>query len=89
MVMVSLTRIYQANFLNQLFWGLGLEGIWDPKIGNSGKQLPNVRVIRNIIVTDKNYPAVDMTHMLMQWGQFVNHDMIRVPSFRTGKHKIK
>jgi hypothetical protein len=89
MVMVSLTRIYQANFLNQLFWGLGLEGIWDPKIGNSGKQLPNVRVIRNIIVTDKNYPAVDMTHMLMQWGQFVDHDMIHVPSFRTGKHKIK
>ncbi len=87
--MVRLTRIYQATFLNTLFGGLGLVGIWDPKIGNSGKQLPNVRVIRNIIVTDKNYPAVDMTHMLMQWGQFVDHDMIHVPSFRTGKHKTK
>jgi hypothetical protein len=60
-------------------------GIWDPKIRKAGKQLPNVRLIRNVIVTDGNYPAVDMTHMFMQWGQFVDHDMVQVPQFRTGK----
>lgn len=64
-------------------------GIWDPKIRKAGKQLPNVRLIRNVIVTDGNYPAVDMTHMFMQWGQFVDHDMVQVPQFRTGKHQIK
>jgi peroxidase len=66
---------------------LRLIGIWDPKIGKSGKQLPNVRVIRNVIVTDENFPAADMTHILMQWGQFIDHDMIHVPSFRTGNHE--
>ncbi|EFX83339.1 hypothetical protein DAPPUDRAFT_240129 [Daphnia pulex] len=59
------------------------DGIWEPKIRKAGKQLPNVRLIRNVLVTDGNYPAVDMTHMFMQSGQFVDHDMVQVPQFRT------
>ncbi|KAK4036631.1 chorion peroxidase [Daphnia magna] len=84
-----------CNNLRQPSWGSALsalerlappeydDGIWDPKIRKMGRELPNVRVVRSIIVTDENHPRVDMTHMLMQWGQFVDHDMIHVPVFRT------
>jgi peroxidase len=60
-------------------------GIWEPKIRKFGQELPSVRVVRSVLVTDENHPKVDMTHMLMQWGQFLDHDMIHVPVFRTGK----
>ena len=59
-------------------------GIWDPKIGSPSRELPNVRIVRSILVTDENHPVVDMTHMVMQWGQFVDHDLTHVPVFRTG-----
>lgn len=62
-----------------------LIGIWEPKIRKFGRELPSVRVVRKVLVTDENHPAVDMTHMLMQWGQFLDHDLIHVPVFRSGK----
>ncbi|KAI9551659.1 hypothetical protein GHT06_021995 [Daphnia sinensis] len=83
-----------CNNLRQPSWGSALttmerlappeydDGIWHPRVRNLGKELPNVRVVRSVLVTDKNHPVVDMTHILMQWGQFVDHDMIHVPSFR-------
>lgn len=61
-----------------------LTGIWEPKIRTFGQELPNVRVVRSVLITDENHPVVDMTHMLMQWGQFLDHDLIHVPVFRTG-----
>lgn len=60
------------------------KGIWSPKFGAPGRELPNVRVVRSILVTDENHPVLDMTHMVMQWGQFIDHDMTHVPVFRTG-----
>ncbi|KZS19290.1 Chorion peroxidase [Daphnia magna] len=67
-----------CNNLRRPSWG-----IWDPKIRKSSKELPNVRVVRTTVVKDENHPAVDMTHMLMQWGQFIDHDMVQVPVFQT------
>lgn len=59
-------------------------GIWLPNNGRPGRELPNVRIVRGVLITDENHPQVDMTHMLMQWGQFIDHDMTHVPVFRTG-----
>ncbi|XP_046445457.1 chorion peroxidase-like [Daphnia pulex] len=84
-----------CNNLRQPSWGSALsplerlappeydDGIWEPKIRKFGQELPSVRVVRSVLVTDENHPKVDMTHMLMQWGQFLDHDMIHVPVFRT------
>lgn len=65
-----------------------LKGIWSPKWGAPGRELPNVRAVRSVIVTDENHPVADMTHMVMQWGQFIDHDMTHVPVFRTGTEQL-
>ena len=55
-------------------------GIWTPRLTSPSGPLPNVRVVRSILVTDENHPAVDLTHMVMQWGQFIDHDLTHVIS---------
>ena len=42
----------------------------------------------NVIVTDENFPDVDKTHILMQFGQFIDHDMVHVPVFNTKSNQI-
>lgn len=44
--------------------------------------LPSPRIISLIISQNQPTDDVDHTHMLMQWGQFVDHDMGVVPAFK-------
>lgn len=53
-----------------------------PRKSISGGPLPNPRVLSSVIHRDLNYPAT-YTHMVMQFGQFIAHDIAFTPSSRT------
>ena len=64
---------------------INVTGVWSPReLSRYGKELPNVRFAGSVLVTDEDFPAHGITHMLMQWGQFVDHDLSHVPVHRTG-----
>ncbi|ODM97862.1 Peroxidasin [Orchesella cincta] len=56
--------------------GFNLPRGWDPQKPYNGLPLPSARVITNKVITTENIsPDSTYTHMLMQWGQFLDHDM--------------
>lgn len=60
------------------------DGQSKPRMSVNGYPLPNPRVLSAVIHRDLNYPAT-YTHMVMQFGQFVAHDIAFTPSSRTSK----
>ena len=58
------------------------DGIWNPKVAKSGKELPSARLVSINIVPDINNPSDLDTHNVMQWGQFIDHDVTNTPLFR-------
>ncbi|KOB69370.1 putative oxidase/peroxidase [Operophtera brumata] len=42
----------------------------------SGRPLPNARVLSTRLFYDRSVSSQVMTHMNMQWGQFVTHDIV-------------
>ena len=56
------------------------------KGGNSGKKscpkrgtLPSARFVSHTFHTSENISSTDATHMLTQWGQFLDHDLTLTP----------
>ena len=41
--------------------------------------LPSTRSVSNAIITNKDNPSRDFTLLVMQWGQFVDHDITFTP----------
>ena len=41
--------------------------------------LPSARAVSNAIITNNDRPSRDFTLLLMQWGQFVDHDITFTP----------
>ena len=41
--------------------------------------LPSARSVSNAIIADKDNPSTEFTLLLMQWGQFVDHDITFTP----------
>ena len=39
-------------------------------------------MLSSVVATDENHPSIGMTHMSMQWGQFIDHDMTHIPVWR-------
>ncbi|OTF78201.1 hypothetical protein BLA29_011234, partial [Euroglyphus maynei] len=63
------------------------DGQSEPRKSIDGYPLPNPRVLSAVIHRDLNYPAT-YTHMVMQFGQFVAHDIAFTPSSRTKDGKM-
>jgi peroxidase len=59
-----------------------IQGVWVPRVRRDGTPLPSARLITLSIVPDANLPDLRYSHMLMQFGQFVDHDLSHVPIFR-------
>ena len=61
------------------------DGVWRPKTNSvSGPELPSARLVSISIVPDFDAPSELDTHNVMQWGQFVDHDITHTPLFRYG-----
>ncbi|XP_063981549.1 chorion peroxidase-like isoform X2 [Diachasmimorpha longicaudata] len=84
-----------CNNLEHLWWGSAMstmERFLDPVYGDgiesirrsrrTGRPLPSPRDISVLIHEDRNIPLASVTHMLMQWGQFVDHDITAVAQSR-------
>ena len=58
------------------------DGVWRPKVAKSKAALPSARLVSINIVPDVDAPSELDTHNVMQWGQFVDHDITHTPLFR-------
>ncbi|KAK1124271.1 hypothetical protein K0M31_006643 [Melipona bicolor] len=76
-----------CNNLQHLWWGSAMstmqrllppvydDGIQSIRKSVTGRPLPSARLVSTVIHEDKDIPLESITHMLMQWGQFVDHDL--------------
>ncbi|CAN8025603.1 unnamed protein product [Ixodes persulcatus] len=55
------------------------DGISKPRVAQSGGPLPNARLISYTVHPDMDMPATSFTHMVMQIGQFIDHDIALAP----------
>ena len=59
------------------------DGVWKGKSQSvTGGSLPSARLVSINIVPDVDAPSELDTHHVMQWGQFVDHDITHTPLFR-------
>ncbi|CAG4979280.1 unnamed protein product [Colias eurytheme] len=77
-----------CNNLNHLRWGSTMtpvqrflspfysDGIQAPRRSIFGSLLPSAREISASIHEDQNVENPGITHLLMQWGQFLDHDIV-------------
>lgn len=49
---------------------------------NRGDELPSARLISTVFATDSNNPHENLTLLVMQWGQFLDHDLTHTPITR-------
>ncbi|KAK6621977.1 hypothetical protein RUM44_001784 [Polyplax serrata] len=48
----------------------------------NGQELPSARLVSTVFATDANIPHENLTQMVMQWGQFLDHDLTHTPITR-------
>ena len=56
-------------------------GIESPRVASDGSALPNARLISTTVSGDADKSLSSATLALMQFGQFINHDMELTPQF--------
>ena len=63
------------------------DGVWKGKTssvtGGGDLSLPSARLVSINVVPDVDAPSELDTHNVMQWGQFVDHDITHTPLFRS------
>jgi len=63
-------------------------GVSSPRtFDSSGTELPSPRVISMNVFSDGDRPLSNITSLLMQFGQFVNHDLESTSTFTFRKRK--
>ncbi|XP_077546923.1 peroxidase-like isoform X3 [Haemaphysalis longicornis] len=68
-----------GSCMNRLLPPAYSDGISKPRVAANGAALPNARYISYTVHPDANNPATDITHMVMQLGQFIDHDFALAP----------
>ncbi|XP_057375077.2 peroxidase-like [Daphnia carinata] len=55
------------------------DGVWAPRISRSGAELPSPRLVSTTLVRDEDKPSESTTIWFMQFGQFIDHDIVSTP----------
>ncbi|XP_046638989.1 peroxidase-like [Daphnia pulicaria] len=58
------------------------DGVWLPRRTKNGSDLPSPRLVSISVVLDKNSPSEAETTWVMQYGQFLAHDLALSSNFR-------
>ncbi|KAL3206146.1 hypothetical protein MRX96_040363 [Rhipicephalus microplus] len=58
---------------------MSVAGISSPRVAADGSPLPNARLVSYTVHPSVSNPAIDITHMVMQLGQFIDHDFALAP----------
>ena len=61
------------------------EGVFAPRGGLNNRQLPSARLVSISNIADVDVPDTMLTLSVMQWGQFIDHDLTHTPIFRLGQ----
>ncbi len=51
----------------------------DGSVANAVSDLPSPRSASDALIPDRDKPSPEFTLMLMQWGQFLDHDLTHTP----------
>ncbi|XP_075729299.1 chorion peroxidase-like isoform X2 [Rhipicephalus microplus] len=65
--------------MNRLLPPAYQDGISSPRVAADGSPLPNARLVSYTVHPSVSNPAIDITHMVMQLGQFIDHDFALAP----------
>jgi len=58
------------------------DGVYAPRGGPRDRRLPSARVVSVATVADADDPSAELSLSVMQWGQFIDHDITHVPITR-------
>ncbi|CAG7822546.1 unnamed protein product, partial [Allacma fusca] len=64
------------------------DGISTVRKSTSGNELPSARLVSTSVHKDVSRPSSTLTLMLMQWGQFLDHDLTATSQTRSFNHSI-
>ncbi|XP_069177101.1 salivary peroxidase/catechol oxidase-like [Procambarus clarkii] len=59
-------------------------GLSGPRVSVGGGPLPSARLVSTSVAADEDRPSADLTLSVMQWGQFLDHDLAHTPINRFG-----
>lgn len=63
-----------------------IDGVQEPRRSVNRKfPLPSARLVSTTLCTNGNYEDMEMTLALMQWSQFVEHDLVHTATNKMGK----
>lgn len=71
------------EFINLQFF---VSGVSTPRRSVTGGELPSPRMVSTALVPDVDNPSPELTLSVMQWGQFIDHDLTHAPIFRFGRY---
>jgi len=57
-------------------------GVNSPRVAANGQDLPAARVISSQFAAEADIPYENYTLLIMQWGQFLDHDLTHTPISR-------
>jgi peroxidase len=57
-------------------------GVNSPRVAASGQELPSARLVSTQFATEADIPYENYTLLVMQWGQFLDHDLTHTPISR-------
>lgn len=89
-----------CNNLRHPYWGKSFvchirllppdysDGLHAPRLSYSGYNLPNPRLLSNLVHKDLPLDAY-YTHFKMAWGQFLNHDITHTPVHSSYLNNVK
>lgn len=68
--------IYLHNCIIVCCFLLKSTGIYAMPVATSGRPLPNPRILSTRLFADRSIFSRVLTHLNVQWGQFITHDLI-------------